>query len=433
MTKINDCKKQTVVVVGTQWGDEGKGKITNYLSEKCDIVVRYQGGDNAGHTVCFDNNKYALHAIPSGIFDKNIMNVLGNGVVLNPRTFINEVSTLQGLGFSCENLMVSDRLHIIFDYHQMLDGAKEASLGNNKIGTTKRGIGPVYVDKYDRFGIRAGDFVSKDFKEIYKTRVEEKNEILKRYGMEQIDFETSYQEYQKMADYMRPFVKDTINYLNDMYDEGKKILFEGAQGNLLDIDFGTYPFVTSSNASSSGVSSGTGIGITKINEVVGVVKAYSTRVGSGAFPTELFGDIANYIRDTGHEYGVTTKRPRRIGWFDGVILRYSVRVSGITGLAVMLLDVLSNIDEIKVCTKYKLDGEEINYVPSRIEDFERCEPVYTTLPGWHGDITNAKTFEELPENAKNYIYFLEKLLNVPVCFVSVGPDKVQTIIKQEIM
>lgn len=376
---MKEVNKQTVVVVGTQWGDEGKGKITNYLSERCDVVVRYQGGDNAGHTVCFCGNSYALHAIPSGIFDENIINVLGNGVVLNPRTFIKEVSELQSLGFSCNNLKISDRLHIIFDYHQMLDGAKESNLKDKKIGTTKRGIGPVYVDKYDRFGIRAADFVSSDFKDIYKEHIDEKNKLLKGYNMDAIDFESSYQEYQMMADFMRPFVCDTINLLNDLYDKGKKILFEGAQGNLLDIDFGTYPFVTSSNASSAGVSSGTGIGVTKIDDVIGIVKAYSTRVGSGAFPTEINDHLATYIRDKGHEYGVTTKRPRRIGWFDGVILRYSVRVSGITGLALMLLDVLSEIEEIKVCTKYILDGKEINYVPSRIEDFERCQPIYTTL------------------------------------------------------
>ncbi len=424
--------KQTVVVVGTQWGDEGKGKITNYLSEKCDIVVRYQGGDNAGHTVVINGVKYALHAIPSGVFDPNIVNVLGNGVVLNPRTFMKEVSELRMQNVSCDNIIISDRLHIIFDYHQMLDGAKESALGNSKIGTTKRGIGPVYVDKYDRFGIRACDFVSSDFKKIYREHVEAKNKLLASYNMELVDFETSYKEYQEMADYMRPFVKDTINFLNDEYEKGKKILFEGAQGNLLDIDFGTYPFVTSSNASSAGVSSGSGIGISKIEEVVGVVKAYSTRVGSGAFPTELHDSLGDLIREKGHEYGVTTKRPRRVGWFDGVILRHSIRVSGITGLSLMLLDVLSDIDEIKVCTKYILDGKEINYIPARIEDFERCTPVYDTLPGFKGDITNCKIFEELPENAKGYINYLEKLLNVPVCFISVGPDKEQTIIKQEI-
>lgn len=425
--------KNAVVVVGTQWGDEGKGKITNYLSSKADVVVRYQGGDNAGHTIKFLGNTYALHVIPSGVFNRNIKNVIGNGVVLNPKTFLKEVNQLKELGFECDNLYISDRAHIIFDYHQTLDGLIEESLGKSNIGTTKKGIGPCYTDKMSRCGIRVGDFVSSDFEKIYKETLNTKNEQIKHYGGTPFDVEASYQEYQKIANSIKPYVTDTITLLNKEVKNGKKILFEGAQGALLDIDFGTYPFVTSSNPSGGGVSIGSGVGPTNIKDIIGIAKSYSTRVGSGAFPTEFEDEVAHYIRETAHEYGTTTKRPRRIGWLDGVVLKYSANINGLTGISLMLLDVLTGLKEIKVCTSYMLDGEIIETIPSRISDFEKCLPIYETLPGWNEDISNIKIYDDLPKNAKKYIEFIEKITEVPVVIISVGPDVTQTIIRKEIM
>ncbi len=425
--------KNAVVVVGTQWGDEGKGKITNYLSQKADVVVRYQGGDNAGHTIKFLGKTYALHVIPSGVFNPQIKNVLGNGVVLNPKTFLAEVKNLQAQGFSCNNLYISNRAHIIFDYHQALDGLIEEHLGVNKIGTTKKGIGPCYTDKIARQGIRVADFVSKDFEKIYRATLQIKNEQIKSYGGQMFDIDKSYQEYQIIADAIRPYVVDTVQLLNDEIKNNKKILFEGAQGALLDIDFGTYPFVTSSNPSGGGVSIGSGIGPTNIKDIIGIAKAYSTRVGSGAFPTEFDDEVAHYIRETAHEYGTTTKRPRRIGWLDGVILKYSAQINGLTGLSLMLLDVLAGLKTLKVCTAYMLDGQKITTVPARISDFERCVPLYEELPGFSEDISGIRNYDDLPVNAKKYIEFIEKLIGIEVVIVSVGPDAEQTIIRRPIM
>lgn len=425
--------RNAVVVVGTQWGDEGKGKITNYLSQKADVVVRYQGGDNAGHTISFLGNTYALHVIPSGVFNPQIKNVLGNGVVLNPKTFLAEVKALKAQGFSCENLYISDRAHVIFDYHKELDGLSEEHLGANKIGTTKKGIGPCYTDKMARQGIRVCDFISDDFEKIYKETLKVKNELIASYGGTPFDIETSYQEYQQIANEIKPYVTDTVTLLNEEVRKDHKILFEGAQGALLDIDFGTYPFVTSSNPSGGGVAIGSGVGPSNIKEIIGIVKAYSTRVGSGAFPTEFNDSIATYIRETAHEYGTTTKRPRRIGWLDGVVLKYSANINGLTGLSLMLLDILSGLKTIKVCTHYMLNGQKITTVPARISDFEKCEACYETLPGWDEDLSNIKTYEELPTNAKKYIEFIEKLTGVPVVIISVGPDANQTIIRKNIM
>lgn len=425
--------KKAVVVVGTQWGDEGKGKITNYLSQQADMVVRYQGGDNAGHSIQFDGTKYALHVIPSGVFYPHIRNVLGNGVVLNPKTFVEEVTRLKEQGFACENLYISDRAHVIFDYHKRIDGLQEVALGERKIGTTKKGIGPTYTDKVSRSGIRVGDFVSVDFENIYKTALQQKNAEIIRLGGEPIDIETSYQEYQALANSIKPYVVDTVVMLNEAVKQNQKILFEGAQGALLDIDFGTYPYVTSSNPSGGGVCVGSGIGPTAIQDVIGIAKAYATRVGSGAFPTEFEDDIAKKIRETAHEYGTTTKRPRRIGWLDAVVLKYSTMINGLTGLSLMLLDVLSGIETLKVCTAYEFNGQKIESIPSRISDFEACKPIYETLPGWDEDLSQIKTYEELPENAKGYITFIEKITGVPVVMVSVGPDINQTIIRRKVM
>lgn len=425
--------KNAVVVVGTQWGDEGKGKITNYLSQKADVVVRYQGGDNAGHSIEFDGKRYALHVIPSGVFNPKIKNVLGNGVVINPKTFLSEVKHLKEEGFNCNNLYISDRAHVIFDYNRELDGLNEMELGVHKIGTTKKGIGPTYTDKMARCGIRMGDFVSSDFEKMYKQMLIIKNEQIERQQGTPFDIEKSYQEYQKIADEIKPYVTDTIELLNEEVKKGKKLLFEGAQGALLDIDFGTYPYVTSSNPSGGGVSIGSGVGPTYIKEIIGVAKSYSTRVGEGAFPTEFEDDTAKRIREIAHEYGTTTKRPRRIGWLDGVVLRYSSMINGLTGLSLMLLDVLSGIPTLKVCIAYQLDNQMLKTIPSRITDFERVKPIYKELPGWSEDISHVKSYEELPINAKKYIQLIEEITGIPVVIVSVGADASKTIVRKEMI
>lgn len=427
-------KGKSIIVVGACWGDEGKGKITNYLGELSDVVVRSTGGDNAGHTIVFDGNTYKLHLVPSGIFKDEIINILGNGCVINPKSLIEELNEIKSRGFKCNNLYISDRANVLFDYHKELDGLNEERLGARKIGTTKKGIGPCYTDKIARDGIRMCDFVGPDFKEVYRQSVILKNEQLKAFNAPLIDFESSYEEYQKIADEIRPMVCDTITLLNEQYDQGKKILFEGAQGTLLDIDFGTYPYVTSSNASSAGACTGSGLGPTKIDEVLGITKAYTTRVGEGPFPTEMNDDLvlAQDIRDRAGEYGATTKRPRRIGWFDGVINRYSAQVNGLTGLSLMLLDILSGLKTIKICDYYLLDGKKVVAPSARLEDFARCTPHFIELPGWEEDITHVKSYDELPENAKKYIETMEEVVGVPVIMFSVGPDKYQTVIRKNL-
>lgn len=427
-------KGKSIIVVGACWGDEGKGKITNYLGELSDVVVRSTGGDNAGHTIVFDGNTYKLHLVPSGIFKDEIINILGNGCVINPKSLIEELNEIKSRGFKCNNLYISDRANVLFDYHKELDGLNEERLGARKIGTTKKGIGPCYTDKIARDGIRMCDFVGPDFEEVYRQSVILKNEQLKAFNAPLIDFESSYEEYQKIADEIRPMVCDTITLLNEQYDQGKKILFEGAQGTLLDIDFGTYPYVTSSNASSAGACTGSGLGPTKIDEVLGITKAYTTRVGEGPFPTEMNDDLvlAQDIRDRAGEYGATTKRPRRIGWFDGVINRYSAQVNGLTGLSLMLLDILSGLKTIKICDYYLLDGKKVVAPCARLEDFARCTPHFIELPGWEEDITHVKSYDELPENAKKYIETMEEVVGVPVIMFSVGPDKYQTVIRKNL-
>ncbi|MBQ8451668.1 MAG: adenylosuccinate synthase [Clostridia bacterium] len=430
---MKNNQKKAVVVVGTAWGDEGKGKITDYLAKKADIIVRFQGGDNAGHSIEFNGKRYSLHIVPSGVFNSNIMNILGNGVVFNPKSFINEIAMLKKEGFECKNILISDRAHVIFDYHRELDGLYEQSLGNSKIGTTKKGIGPTYTDKISRRGIRVGDFVSKDFEKIYREKLNQKNNEILRLNGTPINVDESVAEYKKLAKKIKPYVADTIYYLNEQYLNGKQILFEGAQGAMLDIDFGTYPYVTSSNTTGTGACNGSGLGPTKIGEVVGIVKAYSTRVGEGPFPTEFNNKLSRDIRERAHEYGVTTKRPRRIGWLDAVVLKYSAMISGLTGLSIMLLDILSGIKEIKICTSYKLNGKTITELPSRIEDWEKCKPNYITMPGWEEDISKCTTYKSLPENAKKYLNKISELIGVDVKIVSVGPDRKQTIILKDIM
>ena len=423
---------KTAVVIGSQWGDEGKGKITNYLSEKAQVVVRFQGGDNAGNTINFDDNVYKLHLLPSGIFNRDTKNILGNGMVINPRSLLKEIESMQLRGVPCDNLFVSDRAHVVFDFNIGIDTFNEDRLGNQKIGTTKKGIGPTYMDKAARSGIRMADFISSDFRALYIKQGNRKNEEISYLGGEPIDVVGSLKEYEALAKKIAPYVTDTVAMVNESYDKGEKILFEGAQGSLLDIDFGTYPYVTSSNTSTGGVATGSGLAFNKIEDVVGIVKAYTSRVGSGPFPTELLNETGKFIREKGNEYGTTTKRPRRVGWLDTVVLKYSMMINGITGISLMLLDVLTGIEELKICVGYNVDGKEIHTIPARVNDYEKYKPIYITLPGWKEDITNVKSFDELPENAQNYIKKIEELCGVDVCYFSVGPEASQTVIRREL-
>ena len=423
---------KSILVIGSQWGDEGKGKVTNLYSKNADIVVRYQGGNNAGHTVKFDGKEFHLQTIPSGVFNKNTINILGNGMVINPLAVYKEMQTLIEAGFDCSNVIISSRAHVDLNYHLELDGLKERKLKEKQIGTTKKGIGPCYTDKISRDGIRFADFIDEDFPKIYKEHLKEKNELIEELGGNPIDYETSIEEYKKVIEFLKPHVKETVSFLAKARKENKKILFEGAQGSMLDIDFGTYPYVTSSNCTSGGALTGSGIGIGYIEGIVAIIKAYTTRVGEGPFVTELFDEISTTIREKAHEYGATTKRPRRIGWLDGVALRYSTNINGFTSISLMLLDILSGIEKIKICTAYELDGKKIYTIPASLKDYERCIPVYEEFDGWTEDISHVTSFDELPENAKKYIEGIERITKVPVKIFSVGPDKTQTIVREEI-
>jgi adenylosuccinate synthase len=419
----------TVVVVGTQWGDEGKGKITDFLAEKAEVVARYQGGNNAGHTIVFGGTRYKLHMIPSGIFYSDKICVLGNGMVVNPEALVRELDYLHEYGVSADNLRISDRAHVIMPYHLRLDLAEEASKGSDKIGTTGKGIGPAYMDKAARVGIRINDLLDKElFKDKLKRNLEEKNRILERlYGQEGFTFEEIYEPYLACAERIRPYVVDTSVVLNDAIDQGKRVLFEGAQGVMLDIDQGTYPFVTSSNPVAGGVCIGSGVGPTKIHQVVGVAKAYTTRVGDGPFPTELFDETGQLIREVGREYGTTTGRPRRVGWFDSVVVRHARRVSGITGLSLNSLDVLTGLNTVKICTAYECEGQIIENYPANLETLAKCKPIYEELPGWKEDITGVRKFHDLPLEAQHYVERVAQLTGIPLAIFSVGPGRDQTI------
>lgn len=423
----------TCVVMGSQWGDEGKGKITDFLAMDADVVVRYQGGNNAGHTIVIDGVKYALQSIPSGIFNPHIVNVVANGVVLNPRAFLEELHGLEARGITNYQLKISDRASLIMPYHLMLDGASENLKGDKKIGTTKKGIGPCYTDKASRIGLRVGDLLEPEF---FKERLHEaliiKNRELQMYGLEEVNEEEIYNEYMSYAKELAPFICDTSVLLNKYLEENKKVLFEGAQGAMLCLDHGTFPYVTSSSPLASSIPLNAGIAPKYINTVVGIAKAYNTRVGAGPFPTEIEGELASYIRERGHEYGTVTKRPRRVGYLDLVVLKNAVRLSGVTSWSLMLFDVLTGISELKVCTSYSLDGKTIDYEPGCLSVFERCKPNYTVLPGWTEDISHCASFEELPENAKKYIEFIEKETGVSVDMISVGADRSQTIVRKKV-
>jgi adenylosuccinate synthase len=424
------------VVLGAQWGDEGKGKMTDYLAENADVVVRFQGGNNAGHTVEVGDKQYKLHLIPSGILYESKLNVIGNGVVLDPKAMFEELEYLEGLGVkvSKENFIISDRAHLIMPYHRALDAAKEKARGKNDIGTTGKGIGPCYTDKAERSGIRVCDLMHKEvFKEKLKENIEYRNEILSKiYGLDTLEFDAIYEEYLGYAEKMKEFVTDISVRVYDEIKNGKNVLFEGAQGNLLDIDYGTYPFVTSSNTIAGGVCIGAGIGPTMINSVVGIAKAYTTRVGKGPFPTELLDEMGEHIRTVGHEYGVTTGRARRCGWLDVVILKSAARVSGITSFAVTKIDTLAGMDKIKVCIGYDLNGKTIGYVPASLEDLALCKPIYEEFDGWDSSVENARSYDELPENAKIYLKRIEELTGTKISIVGVGPRRDQTIVVSEI-
>jgi len=419
----------TLVIVGTQWGDEGKGKVTDYLAEKADVVVRYQGGNNAGHTVEKEGVQYKLHLIPSGILYKDKICIIGNGVVLDPLSLIKEIKILKDQGIEVKNLKISDRAHLVFPYHIKQDEIEEMLKGKNDIGTTKRGIGPCYMDKSERIGIRVCDLLKPNvLKEKLKNNIEKKNKLFKDlYKAEGFNFDEIYNSYLTYSDILKPYIADTTVLLYDLIKNGKKILFEGAQGTLLDLDLGTYPFVTASHPISGGVTVGAGIGPNMINEVLGVVKSYTTRVGKGPFPTELFDKDGDYLREKGHEYGTTTGRPRRCGWLDMVILRYSIRVSGITHLALTKLDTLSGLKKIKICTGYKFNGMTIKDFPASLEDLAEYEPIYQEFDGWDKDIQDAKCFEDLPYNAQKYVKFIEEYAQVKISLISVGPGRKQTI------
>lgn len=421
MSKVN-------VVLGTFFGDEGKGKIIDYLSTKADVSVRCSGGNNAGHTINVDGKKFAFHLIPSGILSSNTKAIIGNGVVIDPKVLIEEIDRLHEAGYSTDNLYISNKAHIIMPYHIVLDRLLEEARGDNKIGTTARGIGPAYCDKYERSGIRVEDFVTPKFREIARTNIENKNKILKCFGYEPLDADSIISEYEGYAKVLAPYVKDTINIIHQSLEADKNILCEGAQATLLDIDFGTYPFVTSSSPSIGGVCTGTGIGAKDIGEVYGVLKAYSSKVGEGPYLTEQDNEIGDTIRELGHEYGTTTKRPRRCGWLDLVALKYAARINGLTGLAVNHLDTVGKLDKIKLCVAYNHNGKVSMDYSTNPTYISNCEPIYEEFEGNFGDLSGIKNRSDLPKNAQVYLNRIEEIVKVPIKFIGTGPDRNDMII-----
>ncbi|HHY28656.1 MAG TPA: adenylosuccinate synthase [Desulfitobacterium dehalogenans] len=424
----------SVVLIGTQWGDEGKGKVTDFLAEKADLVVRYQGGNNAGHTVVVKGEEFKLHLIPSGILYEDKTCVIGNGVVVDPKVLLEELDYLAERKVKTGKLLISSNAHVIMPYHRLLDSLEEDSRGEHKIGTTKRGIGPAYMDKILRIGIRIMDLIDEEeFADKLRRNLQEKNNLLtKIYGVEPLDYDTIYKEYSGYAQRIRNFVADSSLVVDESLKAGEKILFEGAQGTLLDLDHGTYPFVTSSHPIAGGACIGAGVGPTRINRVVGVIKAYTTRVGEGPFPTELGDETGELMRQKGHEFGTTTGRARRCGWFDAVIARYAVRVSGISDFALMKLDVLSGFDKIKICVGYRINNEVIYEFPQSQKIFKVCEPVYEVMEGWHENITGVTRFEDLPKAAQEYVRRIELLTETQITLIAVGPGREQTIVRGEI-
>jgi adenylosuccinate synthase len=419
-----------IVLLGAQWGDEGKGKATDLLGDRVDYVVRYQGGNNAGHTVVIGDQKYALHLLPSGILSPNVVPVIGNGVVIDPGVLLQEIKDLTDRGIDCSKLVISSNAHLITPYHRTIDKVTERFLGNSKIGTTGRGIGPAYADKINRIGIRVQDlFDPSILRQKIESALRDKNQILlKVFNRKNIDVQEVLDEYLAYAKILRPYVTDTVLLLNKALESGQTVLLEGSQGTLLDVDHGTYPFVTSSNPTAGGACTGSGIGPTKITRVIGIVKAYTTRVGSGPFPTELLDEDGEKLRRIGGEVGVTTGRARRCGWYDAPIARYAVRVNGLTDFFLTKLDVLTGWEMIPVCVAYEVDGKRVEELPSSQSDFHHAEPIYESLPGWSEDISSARSISDLPKNAQGYVKYLEKISGAPMSAIGVGPGRNQTIV-----
>ena len=424
----------TAMVLGTQWGDEGKGKIVDYLAQKADVVIRSQGGNNAGHTVVVDDKAFALRLLPSGILFSDKTCIIGSGVVVNPEVLLQELDGMKEKGVKVSKLEISTRAHVIMPYHIRIDEEDEKLKGDAKIGTTKNGIGPCYADKINRVGIRIGDLMDKDiFAKKLRVNLKLKNRLFETYyGCQGFDFDTIYQEYLGYAERIRPYVKDT-NYSANVYvNEGKKVLFEGAQATMLDIDHGTYPFCTSSNPTAGGACTGSGVGPRRMENIVGVVKAYTTRVGAGPFPAEQNNEVGEYLRNTGHEFGTVTGRPRRCGWLDTAVVKYAAMLNSLDYLAITRLDILDDLDTIKICTGYRYNGQLLPEYPASLEVLEQVEPVYEDMPGWKTDISACKTYDELPEAARKYVERISELVGVPLGIVSVGPNRSQTSILQPI-
>jgi adenylosuccinate synthase len=424
-----------IVLLGAQWGDEGKGKATDILGDRVDYVVRYQGGNNAGHTVVIGDQKYALHLLPSGILSPNVVPVIGNGVVIDPAVLLEEIKGLNDRGIDTSKLVISSNAHLITPYHRTIDKVSERFLGKAKIGTTGRGIGPAYADKISRIGIRVQDLFDES---ILEKKIEgalrDKNQVLtKVFNRKDMQAQEILDEYRGYAEILRPYMADTALLLNNALEEGKTVLLEGSQGTLLDVDHGTYPFVTSSNPTAGGACTGSGIGPTKIERVIGIVKAYTTRVGSGPFPTELENEDGEKLRTIGHEYGTTTGRNRRCGWYDAPIARFAVRINGLTDFFLTKLDVLTGWEKIPVCVAYEIDGKRVEEVPSSQTDFHHAIPIYEYLPGWSEDISKARDIADLPKNARDYIAFLEEISGAPMSAIGVGPGRDETIVTRDLL
>lgn len=422
------------IIIGAQWGDEGKGRFVDWLSQEANIVARFSGGDNAGHTVALGDEVYKLHLIPSGILHENIIAIMGNGMVINPLSLLAEMDRLrsQGVHITPDNLYISNRAHIVTPAHIALDRLNEMERGEGAIGTTLKGIGPTYLDKTGRGGLRMGQMVDVErFAEDLQAHLQEKNEILAQAGQPLVDVEETIQKFVDAAHQIRPYIKDTVQYLDERLRQGARVVCEGAQGTLLDVDHGSYPFVTSSNPTAGGAITGLGVGPTRVDRVLGVAKSFSTRVGGGPMPTELEGEIADRLRGTGSqfwdEYGTTTGRARRCGWLDAVTLRYAVAINGFTELALTKLDILSGLDELKIAVAYEIDGERYEFAPSTIEEYAKATPIYETLPGWSEDVSGARQPSDLPQAARDYIARISELCQVPVFAVSVGPEREQLV------
>ncbi|HEY92827.1 MAG TPA: adenylosuccinate synthase [Dehalococcoidia bacterium] len=424
-----------IAIVGGQWGDEGKGKVVDLLAQKAGVVIRFSGGDNAGHTVVNPYGIFKMHLIPSGIFSPYTVCIIGNGVVINPPVLIDEIDELNQHDVDTTRLFISDRAHLIMPYHLLLDGLEEESRGGKALGTTRKGVGPAFTDKAARLGIRSGDLLDKEvLLERLRFILDYKNDILtKIYGISPLSLDDIYRQYCQYGERLAPYIRETAIMLEEALNQDELVLLEGAQGALLDPDFGTYPYTTSSSPLAGGGCLGAGLGPTRINRILGVFKAYCTRVGSGPMPTELKDETGDLIRERGQEYGTTTGRPRRCGWFDAVAARFSNRINGFTGVAVTRLDILDNLTRLKICIAYELDGHTIDYFPANLNALDRCQPIYEELPGWQAPTTNIRQYEQLPVEARQYLTRLEELIYCPINLICVGPDREQTIMKTPIV